>query len=284
MIEFSKMRRLEGVGAIRRALEERFGPGYEQEAREMACSVLECDLHRLILENDVKYSYDQQEALNVLLMRRLQGVPLQYLTHRAYFYGREFWVEEGVLIPRRDTETLVERALMKGGEQPLQILDVCCGSGCIGITLKLERPQWDATLADISGAALQIAEMNAARLGADVGIVRGDLFAPIGAERFDLILSNPPYIREQEIATLQREVRCHEPRLALSGGVDGLHFYRRIAKEAGEHLAPGGFVLAEIGYDQAKEVQAIFQREGYRDIEVFQDMEGRDRVIQARFG
>ena len=284
MIAFSKMKRLEGVCALRKALEAQYGPGYEQEARELACSALRCDLHGLILENDVKYSHLEQETLNQALQLRLSGMPLQYITHTAYFYGRSFYVNENVLIPRRDTEILVERALLAERQQPLRVLDLCCGSGCIGITMKLERPADEVTLCDISESAAEIARANAGRLGAGVRVLQGDLFAPLQGERFDLILSNPPYIREEEILTLSKEVRCHEPHLALSGGADGLCFYRRIAKDAKTHLAPGGFLMVEIGQDQAEGVQSIFQSEGYHSIALYRDLENRDRVIQARLG
>ena len=219
-------------------------------------------------------SAQEETRLDALLARRLHGEPVQYVLNSAWFMGLEFFVDARVLIPRQDTETLCEAALacLRGAQAP-RVLDLCAGSGAIGLSLaKLYAPA-RATLADVSAGACAVMEENRRRLGVKAEIVCGDLFQPVRGREFDLIVCNPPYIRSEELASLQAEVQ-KEPRLALDGGADGLDFYRRIAGEYQNFLAPGGTLMLEIGYDEAESVRALFGGGN-----VLRDLGGRDRVV-----
>ena len=220
----------------------------------------------------------QEEArLEARLKRRLAGEPVQYILESAWFMGLEFYVDRRVLIPRQDTETLCEAALafLRDRAAP-RVLDLCAGSGAIGLSLARLCPGARVTLADVSARACAVIEENRRRLGVEAEIVRGDLFAPVAGQRFDLIACNPPYIRTAELVSLQAEVQ-KEPRLALDGGADGLDFYRRIAAAYRGHLARGGTLLLEIGWDEAADVRSLFG--GGR---VVRDLGGRDRMIEIR--
>ncbi len=224
--------------------------------------------------------------------RRASRVPLQHITHQAYFMGYEFYVDESVLIPRQDTEVLVEECLkaMKGVPSP-RILDMCTGSGCILTSLLLERTDAAGTGADISKDALKTAERNAETLGTRErsDFILSDLFsAPYFDEiyrhkerKYDILVSNPPYIRTEVIGTLSREVKDHDPGIALDGGTDGLYFYREITNAAAGYLKPGGKLLYEIGYDQAEDVREILSLGGFKNIHIVKDLSGLDRVAAA---
>ncbi len=218
-----------------------------------------------------------------LIEERMTRRPLAYITGEAPFYGRDFYVNENVLIPRFDTEILVEEtlAVLKEGDS---VLDLCTGSGCIPVTLALEGPEGcSVTGSDISEAALAVARRNSERHKAGVNYILSDLFENIPG-RYAIITANPPYICSAVIETLMPEVRGYEPRLALDGAEDGLHFYRRIAAEAREHLIPGGRLLMEIGYDQAEAVLQILKDAGYTGGRIVQDLVGLDRVAAAVYG
>ena len=224
---------------------------------------------------------------------------LQYITGTQNFMGYDFDTSENVLIPRQDTETLVETALklttgcrnmgrshkLESAGQMLSVLDMCCGSGCIGISYGLMNKDSRVTLADISDAALVLAGRNMEKLcrGEDrFSVVKSDLFDDIEG-RFDLIMSNPPYIRTNVIDTLMPEVRDNEPRLALDGSEDGLYFYRIIVDRARKYIKDEGYVVFEIGNDQAEDVQHLFVDSGYEDIHVVQDLSHNDRVVYGRY-
>ena len=226
------------------------------------------------------------------LSQREQRIPLQQITGRTWFMGLTFQVTDQVLCPRPDTEILVERgiALMKDKPQPL-ILDLCCGSGCIGISLAHYLPKARLVLSDISPEALELARNNAAlnKVLGQVSFARGDMLEarledadkPICDLDFDLICCNPPYIPAGEINALMPEVRDHEPRIALDGGKDGLDFYRILAADLGggrPMAAPT--MLLEIGCEQGAAVTEIFRAAGYRNILVYQDLAGLDRVVE----
>ena len=220
----------------------------------------------------------QEEArLEALLKRRLAGEPVQYVLNSAWFMGLEFYVDARVLIPRQDTETLCEAALafLRGLQSPCA-LDLCAGSGAIGLSLARLCPPARVTLADVSADACAVMAVNCERLGVAAEIAQGDLFAPVAGRRFDLIACNPPYIRTGELEGLQAEVQ-KEPRLALDGGLDGLAFYRRIAAEYRKYLAPGGALFLEIGWDEAQAVRDLLGGG-----EVLRDLGGRDRAIVIR--
>ena len=235
---------------------------------------------------------DEREALKYrdVIRQRAERIPLQHITGEQEFMGFSFQVDEHVLIPRQDTETLVEEAL--GVLKPkMKILDLCTGSGCILLSLlKLGEKQGIAGLkgtgADISREALKVAEENGRRLEIPedrVAWVRGDLFENLEGP-FDLLVSNPPYIPSGELSGLQEEVRLHDPALALDGHEDGLYFYRRIAAEAGKYLRDGAFLMLEIGWDQGEAVRGLLEAAGYREVEVKKDLSGNDRVVRGRYG
>lgn len=233
-------------------------------------------------EIDVAVARRYMEAVD----RRCDRIPLQYITGEQNFMGFDFDTSENVLIPRMDTETLVETALKLAGDKlELEVLDMCCGSGCIGISFGLMRPDSRVVLADVSYAALDLTGRNIHKLcaGADrFEVVRSDMFGSI-CGMYDLILSNPPYIRSDVIPTLMPEVRDHEPLLALDGMEDGLYFYRIIADKAREYIKDEGYVVFEIGNDQAEDVQHLFVDSGYEDVHVVQDLSHNDRVVYGRY-
>ena len=212
-----------------------------------------------------------------LLRERGKRIPLQHLTGEQEFMGLSFTVNERVLIPRQDTELLVEEAL-KRLRPGARVLDLCTGSGCIAISLKKIRPDLDVTASDLSGQALEIARENAKRLRADVDFVQSDLLEELSGA-FDMILSNPPYIPTKTIDTLMEEVRFHDPKMALDGGADGLFFYRRIIAESKSHLTRGGWLIFEIGHDQGKTVSHMMMEGSYTGVRVIKDLSGLDRVV-----
>lgn len=218
------------------------------------------------------------ESYQQFIRCRSKHVPLQYITGKQDFMGMTFAVSDAVLIPRQDTETLVELALPYVAGKC--ILDMCTGSGCIAVSLqRLGNPQLCHAV-DISKEALAIAGKNIENLDADVQLWQSDLFEQV-EESYDVIVSNPPYIPPDVIAGLMPEVREHEPRIALDGGRDGLDFYRRLAEEAGKHLKQNGRLYLEIGYDQGAAVINLLQEQGYQEIRLHQDLAGRDRVVSA---
>lgn len=232
------------------------------------------------------------DAYFELIDRRAEGEPLQYIVGEQEFMGLSFNVNEAVLIPRQDTETLVETALSfaKNKKGSISILDMCCGSGAIAISMAYFLPKSKLTACDISEAALNVARSNAKKNGVEkkINFIESDLYMPVQKkkpmkDKFDMILCNPPYIPSDVIPTLQREIKDHEPVAALDGGKDGLDFYRKMVTDSAVHLKKGGYILFEIGHDQADEVTALLEEEGcYKDIFTHKDMARSDRVITAR--
>ncbi len=223
-----------------------------------------------------------------LVKKRAMRIPLQHLTGVQGFMGFEFSVNEHVLIPRQDTETLVELVLKERPLRKCSLLDVCTGSGCIAVSLARMGGYEQVTALDISGEALKVAGRNAEALLGDYKgcfqLLESDMFANLPpGQKFDIITSNPPYIRSKVIDGLEPEVRDHEPRLALDGAEDGLKFYRILAERCKDYLNPGGCAYMEIGYDQKNEVEGLFKTQGYEEIRTFQDMTGLDRVVRARW-
>ena len=212
---------------------------------------------------------------------RKKRIPLQHITKEQAFMGYPFYVDEHVLIPRQDTETLAEEALkvLKPG---MQVLDLCTGSGCILISLLKMCEGLFGTGSDISEEALEVARKNACRLEVNATFIRSSLFEHISG-RYDLIVSNPPYIPTSVIEGLQEEVRLYDPFIALDGKEDGLYFYREIIKAGGGYLKPGGYLMFEIGYDQGTEVASLMEKHGYRNIMVKKDLAGLDRVVSGMY-
>ena len=223
--------------------------------------------------------------------KRRRRIPLAQILGRQSFYGLDFFVNEDVLIPRADTECLVDLVLedyadlaKQAGFSSLNILDLCTGSGCIGISVAKHLPYQELLLLDLSEKALAVAKKNAEKhLGENVTFLQSDLLTKVQGKKFSLLLSNPPYIVSRVIPGLDREVSEYEPKMALDGGEDGLVFYRRIAKEAKAVLLPGARLYLEIGYDQGESVKDIFQKEGYEAVEVFPDLSGNPRVLRGIF-
>ena len=214
-----------------------------------------------------------------LIRRRLEHIPTQLITGVQDFMGFEFDVREGVLIPRLDTEFLVEEALMEITDGA-KVLDLCCGSGCIIISLAKLTNNMEAFASDISEEALELTRRNAEKLEVNINLIKSDVFDSIDGS-FDFILSNPPYIKSREIPELMEEVRDHDPLSALDGGEDGLDFYRRIAEGAGDRLKGGGMLLMEIGHDEGEAVRDIFETAGYKEVQVLKDYSGNERVVKC---
>ena len=235
----------------------------------------------LRLDSDTDLSPDVLDSYSALTERRLSREPLQYITGEAPFFGRVFQVDSRVLIPRPETEALCAWALEAlPASGPCRVLDLCCGSGCIGLTLAAERPSLQVTLSDCSPDALDVSAANAARIGLQVSLHRGDLTEGLPQAFFDCIVSNPPYIPSAECGILQPEV-LREPSLALDGGVDGLDFYRRIAAESAAVLRPEGILLLELGYGEADAVSGLLASAGFTGITVRKDFGGIDRMMLA---
>ena len=223
---------------------------------------------------------EQEQRLSSLLLLRASRKPLQYILGEQFFYGLPFFVDERVLIPRPETETLCELALNYLHTLPApQVLDLCTGSGAIAVTLAHQCPKAAVTACDLSEPALLVARSNAERHQARVSFLQGDLFLPVQGQRFHCIASNPPYIESDACPGLQAEV-LREPVMALDGGIDGLLYYRRIAREAAAHLEPGGLLCMEIGDTQGAAVCALLAHTGqYMNIATHTDLSGRPRVV-----
>lgn len=238
-----------------------------------------------ILNGSKSVPEDITERYDAVIDRRSSHIPLQHITGQAWFYGRSFNVNSDVLVPRQDTEVLVSEALKVINAKD-SVLDMCTGSGCIIITLALEKKLGRALGADISEAALKVASGNREKLGADdVTFVKSNIFSDINVnddELFDVIVSNPPYIATREIETLTEEVRIHDPYIALDGLEDGLHFYREITQQSMNYIKSGGWLLYEIGCTQAHDVSDIMSEYGYSNIKVIKDLAGLDRVVMGR--
>lgn len=237
----------------------------------------------LNLRMDMDTQLDESTLAQFCALReqRLQRIPLQYLTHEQSFMGHTFYVDDRVLIPRPETELLTELAIAELLKLPAPAaLDLCCGSGCISTSMALAVPQADVHAADLSTGALAVTKRNAETLGARVSLHQGDLFAAVAGLRFDLIISNPPYIPTQDCRSLQTEV-MQEPAMALDGGSDGYDFYRRIANEAPLHLNASGVVLLEVGFDQAETVEQLLQAAGFRTTCIHKDLQGISRMVEA---
>lgn len=244
--------------------------------------VMRLDLH---LRPDRPITPPEMARLKDALRRRCSHTPLQHLTGETEFWSLPFFVNDAVLIPRPETETLVEAALarLRDIRRP-RIADIGTGSGCIAVSLARELPEGLVVATDVSPAALRVARANVLRNGVRVRLIAGDLFKPFGpSAQFDAIISNPPYIRRDGIGALQPEVRDHEPRLALDGGEDGLSVHRRLVACAGRHLRPGGWLALEVGWWQIGAVVKMLRKsEDFEDVTRHKDLTGIERVAVAR--
>lgn len=270
----------EAIAHAGRVLREGHIPDPEQDAVLIMSYLTGLSPMEARLRSTMPLTSQQEQRLSSLLLSRVQRIPLQYLLEEQWFYGRRFYVDERVLIPRQETENLCELGIkhLRGLASPTA-LDLCTGSGAIAATLKLECPHAQVVATDLSEDALKVAQHNARELAADIRFVRGDLFAPLKGMRFDLILTNPPYIESAACISLQPEV-LREPIAALDGGEDGLDFYRRIADEAHAYLVPGGLLAAEVGDDQAEKVATLFDSR-YLTPQIHLDLYGHRRIVSV---
>lgn len=251
------------------------------DARLLLEEVCRTDRNTLLVHGDRTVTEEEETQFRIFIERRSTHEPLQQITGWQEFMGLRFSVTEDVLVPRQDTETLVEE-VMRYLRDGMEILDVCTGSGCILLSLLRYSNGCRGVGCDISEKALAVAGQNAKELGISAQFIQSDLFESIEG-RFEYIVSNPPYIRKDMIPTLMEEVRDHEPLIALDGGEDGLDFYRKITREATEHLYSGGMLFFEIGYDQGEAVKLLMEEEGYEEVTVSQDLAGLDRVVYGTF-
>lgn len=252
------------------------------ESEWLLCGVLALDRVGLYLNFDKPLSEAELGRFRGMVARRARREPLQHILGSQEFMGLEFAVTPAVLIPRHDTEVLVTEAVQRSGDDG-RILDIGVGSGCIAVSLAKALPRAEVMGVEASPEALALAEKNAETHGVRVTLFEGSLFEPFPTERFDLIVSNPPYIPTADLESLQPEVRDFEPRQALDGGADGLDFYRLIIPAAPEHLNPGGWLMLEVGIGQAEPVQGLLEKtDMFTDIFTAKDPSGIERVVGGR--
>ena len=270
----------------------------KSDAQELYCFLMGIDRLQVFMKAEEEADEEVERKYLALIARRAERIPLQYITGVQEFMGHRFRVDQSVLIPRQDTETLVLEAAktvqnnsrqklslierLRGGKE-WELLDLCCGSGAVGISMAKICDNIQLTGTDISGAAVAMAETNAKSLRVKAEFLVGDLFEPVKGRKFDMIVSNPPYIKTNMIAVLQEEIKNYEPREALDGGRDGLNYYRRIIKEAPEYLKKDGFLFFEIGHDQGEDLRKMLKDDGrFTPAEVIRDLPGRDRVVKCQ--
>ena len=251
------------------------------DARLLLEFVCKTGMNTLFSHPDKEISKEEEILYKEFILRRKKGEPVQYITGEQVFMGLNFKTDPSTLIPRLDTESVVEDALSELHDG-MRILDLCTGSGCILLSLLKYSNDCIGIGTDISAKAVELAQLNSQRLGIEATFLQGDLFEGVEG-KFDMILSNPPYIESAVIETLDDEVRKFEPMSALDGGEDGLVFYRRIAKEAKRYLKRGAVLIFEIGYNQGESVPGILSEEGYQEIVVKKDLAGLNRTVMAKY-
>ena len=281
------MKYWEMLAQARKALEDAGIFEYESDARILFEHVTGVDRGGLLLKKQEEAPKDLSDKFFECVKERCSGRPVQHITGHAPFFGLDFLVNENVLIPRFDTEVLVDTVLENmTATSDLRLLDMCTGSGCIAVSidraLKDRGLVGKVTGSDVSQAALDIAMQNGERNGAEVDFVLSDLFENIDGA-FDAIVSNPPYIRSAEVLKLEPVVKDYEPGLALDGEEDGLFFYRKITEQSVRFIKDKGLLFYEIGFDQGDDVMRIMSQAGYKDIEIVKDLAGLDRVIWGRY-
>jgi len=278
--------------ALKEAADKLTAAGLEDPAAEaefLLTGLLGIKRHELFLHPQRELTGAEAAGLDEFIERRGRREPAQLITGECEFRGLAIRVTRDVLVPRPETELLVDEALkaaahFKEETGPVAI-DLCAGSGCVAVSLAKEAPLWRVYATDISPAALAVAKENARVNGvADrVEFIEGDLFAPLAGIRGQIVLSNPPYVTAADMRRLPAEVALWEPAGALYGGPDGLHFYRRIAAEAHEHLAPGGFLIMEMGWGQAAAIKKLLEKDGrFTKIDIRKDYAGIERIVVAR--
>ena len=256
------------------------------DARLLLEAVCGTDRNDLLVHGEQPVAPEAEEKYLNWIRQRAEHIPLQQLTGEQGFMGLTFNVNEHVLIPRQDTEILVEEVL-KELHDGMRVLDMCTGSGCILLSLLHYSNDCEGLGVDLSAEALEVAGRNVLKVltpekAEHAHFLQSDLFEKVEG-KFEIIVSNPPYIASAEVEKLMPEVRDHEPRMALDGTEDGLYFYRRIIEEAGKHLVSSGMLFFEIGYDQGQAVSELMRTEGYREVQVMQDYAGLDRVVLGTY-
>lgn len=257
------------------------------KSRILLAHILNVEKEYLIIHDDEVLLSLQENEFFEKVNKLCSGVPIQYLTNSQEFMGVNFYVDKNVLIPQPDTEILVENVisiiknLQKSCQKEITVLDLCTGSGIIGVCLKKHLQNVNVLSSDISSNALEIAKKNANLQNVKIDFIKSDLFENID-EKFDVIVSNPPYIKTDKINELSKEVK-NEPRLAVDGGQDGLDFYRRIIKESTNFFRKTGYLALEIGYDQKEAVENLFKNFKYKEIKIFKDLSDIERVIIGKY-
>lgn len=249
------------------------------DAEVLLSHILSCNKIDLLLNKQKTVTEGEQSYFLSLVNSRSKGCPVAYLIGKKEFYSLDFYVSEDVLIPRPDTETLVDEAIKKCKGK--SILDICCGSGCIGITTFIEGGASSLSMCDISEKALDIARKNALRHKVNANIFKIDILNGVISNKYDIILSNPPYIETEVIKTLETDVKDFEPTLALDGGKTGLDFYPVIIKKSAAALLPSGYLFLEIGYNQGNTVAKMMQ-DSFKNIKITKDLAGNDRVVSGQ--
>lgn len=249
------------------------------ESRKLLSFLLNKDLSYIYINQDFKLDVEVEKKFKSIIQKRKAGYPLEYIINSKYFYGREFYVDQGALIPRWDTENLIEAVKEYANTKDnLRILEIGAGSGAISITMALEIPKAIVDGVDISSEALEVCMINLEKYKLkNLSFYQSNLFENVKG-KYDIIVSNPPYINRKDLVGLQIEVQ-KEPILALDGGEDGLDFYRKISKEAGQYLNSNGLLFFEIGYNQYEEVKKLLEENAFSNIEYKRDLQGYIRVI-----
>lgn len=277
----------EALAFIKNALQFASIQEAPRQAEDLLCDLFNYTRADLFSNLPKQLSDSQWEECKSRLALRLKGVPLQYIHGQVEFYGCQVKVNSSVLIPRQETEVLVDRVVRGLNKRELhgQVLwDVCCGSGCIGIALKKQFPELQVYLSDQSKEALNVAKENALLNQVEVFLLEGDLFLPFQGARAHYFICNPPYISEKEYIVLDKEVQGYEPKQALLAGESGLEFYQRLVKELPKHLYPNAFVWLEIGFQQGEALLELFKGEPWIRANVEKDWAGHDRFFSCQLG
>ena len=257
-------------------------PEYQLDARLLLEETCGTDYNTLLVHGDRVLSSDEEKKYNDFIEKRASRIPLAYIVGHMEFMGLDYRVNENVLVPNQDTETLAEEALREISDG-MRFMDLCTGSGCVALSILHYTNDTSVVMTDISDKAIEVAGSNIEKFGMSqrAKLIKTDLFPQGDKEKFDMIVSNPPYIRTSVIETLPPEVKNGEPYIALDGGEDGLVFYRRIIDEACNWLFDSGWLMMEIGYDQGKEVSDLMKTAGYHEVEIIKDLGGNYRVVRG---